>query len=79
MESVRSAVSNGLGFSLSVMKLGHSQTYDGGRVVSVPIEDDINPLAIVLVRKKGSAASGQIDKFSAFCASYFKDSIKKGL
>jgi DNA-binding transcriptional LysR family regulator len=79
MESVRSAVSNGLGFSLSVMKLGHSQTYDGGRVVSVPIEDDINPLAIVLVRKKGSAASGQIDKFSAFCASYFKDSIKKEL
>jgi DNA-binding transcriptional LysR family regulator len=77
MESVRSAVANGLGFSLSVMKLGHSDTYDGGRVVSVPIADDINPLAIVLVRKQGSLPSGQIDNFSSFCEEYFKQAINR--
>ena len=77
MESVRSAVSNGLGFSLSVMKLDHAETYGGGRVVSIPIVDDIRPLAIVLVRKQGLVPSDQIDKFSSFCAEYFKDTIKK--
>jgi DNA-binding transcriptional LysR family regulator len=76
MESVRSAVSNGLGFSLSVMRLDHSDTYDGGRVVSVPIVDDINPLAIVLVRKQGAVQSRQIDKFSSFCEEYFKNTVK---
>lgn len=71
MESVRSAVSNGLGFSLSVMNLDYSETYDGGRVVSVPIMEDIDPLAIVLVRKQGSVPSRQIDNFALFCAEYF--------
>jgi len=71
MESVRSAVSNGLGFSLSVMKLDQGDAYDGGRVVSVPIADDIKPLAIVLVRKQAAPASQQIEKFSLFCEEYF--------
>jgi DNA-binding transcriptional LysR family regulator len=77
MESVRSAVSNGLGFSLSVMKLDYSETYDGGRVMSVPIMDDIDPLAIVLVRKQGSVPSRQIDNFALFCEEYFVNAIKK--
>jgi len=77
MESVRSAVSNGLGFSLSVMRLDHAETYDGGRVVSIPIMDDIDPLAIVLVRKQGSVQSEQIDKFSLFCEAYFASTMKK--
>lgn len=71
MESARSAVSNGLGFSLSVMKLDHGDIYDGDRVVSVPIADDIDPLAIVLVRKQAAPASAQIERFSSFCEKYF--------
>ena len=69
MESVRSAVSNGLGFSLSVMKLDG----DNGHVVSVPIADDIESLAIVLVRKQAAPVSAQIERFSSFCETYFKD------
>ena len=72
MESVRSAVSNGLGFSLSVMKLDHDGACDGGRVVSVPIADDINPLAIVLLRKQAAPVSAQIERFSSFCETFFK-------
>ena len=71
MESVRSAVSNGLGFSLSVMKLDHGHACDGGRVVSVPIADDINPLAIVLLRKQAAPVSAQIERFSSFCETFF--------
>jgi len=73
MESVRSAVSNGLGFSLCVMKLGQSENYDGSRVVSIPIEGDIHPLAIVLIRKQGASLSGQIEKLSLFCENYFNN------
>jgi len=76
MESVRSAVSNGLGFSLSVMKPNHLQNQEGASVVSVPISDDINPLAIVLVRKQGIALSTQLEKFSAFCERHFKNTTQ---
>jgi len=72
MESVRSAVSNGLGFSLSVMKLDHADACDGSRVISVPIADDINPLAIVLLRKQAAPVSTQIVRFSSFCETHFK-------
>lgn len=72
IESVCSAVSNGLGFSLSVMKPGPTGTYHGGGLVSVPIADKINPLAIVLVRKQAAAPSGQLQKFSEFCQEYFR-------
>jgi len=75
MESVRSAVSNGLGFSLSVMRLDHKDTYGGGHVVSVPIADDIDPLAIVLIRKQGASLSGQIENFSVFCEQYFNNQL----
>jgi DNA-binding transcriptional LysR family regulator len=73
MESVRSAVSNGLGFSLSVMKLDHDGA--GGRIVSVPIADDISPLAIVLLRRQAAPVSVQIERFSTFCAQYFSETI----
>ena len=78
MESVRSAVSNGLGFSLSVMPLKYSgtysDTYGGERVISVPIADDIDSLAIVLVRRQGSVSPRLIEKFALFCETFFKAS-----
>ena len=77
MESVRSAVANGLGFSLSVMKLNHTATYDGGRVVTISIRDDVDKLAIVLVRKQATVASAQVDKFAMFCRDYFTRHIEK--
>ncbi len=78
MESVRSAVSNGLGFSLSVMPLKYSDTYGGERVISVPIADEIDSLAIVLVRRQGSVSPRLIEKFSLFCEAFFKNSDSKG-
>ena len=77
MESVRSAVANGLGFSLSVMKLSHAETYDGGRVVSVPIANDTDPISIVLIRKREMAPSNLIDNFVDFCKVYFLETTRQ--
>jgi hypothetical protein len=57
------------------MRLEQSQTDDGARVVSIPIADDIDPLAIVLVRKQGTTLSAQLENFSAFCEAYIKSAI----
>jgi len=67
MESVRCAVANGLGFSVSVMRPGNPMTYDGGQVASVSIEDDVDPISLVLATKKMPETSRLIDDFAAFC------------
>ncbi len=67
MESVRCAVANGLGFSLSVMKTKHSNTYDGGEVAFVPIQGKVEPISIVLIRKNDQAPSTLIDNFVDTC------------
>lgn len=76
MESVRCAVANGLGFSLSVMRPAHAATYDGGRVASIPIEGDIDPLSVVLVQRSGRVASGIVGAFQNHCAAHFRDSAE---
>ena len=69
MESVRCAVANGMGFSLTVMRPGHSATYDGGTVAAVPIRGKSVPISLVLASKKHRASSGLIDSFEGFCLS----------
>jgi len=69
MESVRCAVANGLGFSLSVMRPSHAATYDGGRVVTVPIREATAPIALVLAFGNQRGPSGLIDDFERFVAS----------
>lgn len=68
-ESVRSAVGNGLGFSILAMRQRSDVTYDGHRVVSVPIADAIDPIKVVLARKSGAELSPLIETFMTFCAS----------
>ena len=70
MESVRCAVANDLGFSLSVMKPSHKATYDGGSVVALPINEKSAPISLVLASKKHRAPSGLIENFEKFCLSH---------
>ena len=74
MESVRCAVANGLGFSLSVMKPRHAVTYDGGRVAAVPIREKTDPIALVLASRKNRPPSGLVDSFEEFCLSQCRNS-----
>lgn len=56
-----------MGFSLSVMHPEHSRTYDGGEVAFVQIADQVDPIEIGIVRRKGAIRSGIILKFAEFC------------
>ncbi len=49
MEAVRTAVGNGMGFSILSMKPPSSTSYDGNEIVCLDIEDNIDPTAIVLI------------------------------
>ena len=75
MESVRCAVANGLGFSLSVMKTQHTQTYDGGEVVFIPIQGKVEPISIVLIRNTAKYSSTLIDRFMDSCKTPFEDTL----
>ena len=77
MESVRCAVAQGLGFSLSVMRPSHRETYDGGRVAYVPIADKAEPISVVLLRKRDAAASALIENFAQTCKARFPDAAQR--
>lgn len=53
LKSVRSAVASGFGFTLLVMRPPSATTYDGGAVKTLEIEDDLQPLRIVLASREG--------------------------
>ncbi len=72
MESVRCAVANGMGFSLSVMRPRHTATYDGGTVVALPIREKTTPIDLVLVHKKHRPGSELIANFEGFCRSHIQ-------
>ena len=46
-------------------------TYDGGRVVSIEIADDIRPLSIVIARRNAGAEDRMTRDFIKFCAGMF--------
>lgn len=51
-EAVRTLVGNGLGYSLLNLKPALSTTYDGTKVVNVPLENGVRPLKVVLITLK---------------------------
>ena len=71
-ESVRSAVGNGLGFSLTVMRPASGLSYDGHEIVTVPIADDVPPLDVVLASTVATASSELIGSFESFCRELFR-------
>ncbi|WP_178946124.1 LysR family transcriptional regulator [Kocuria sp. TGY1127_2] len=59
-ETVRTFVANGHGFSLLHQRPRHQRTYDGGRVVTVEIEDDVPSLAVVLAQLQSQRTTARI-------------------
>ena len=58
LEGVRSAVGAGFGFSIAGLLPDHETTYEGTRVIAIPILDEIAPLKIVAA----SRASGETNR-----------------
>ena len=75
MESVRSAVGNGLGFSLTVMRPASDFSHDGHRLVELPIADDVATLDVVLASTDDTAGSALAADFEAFCRERFEQLV----
>lgn len=78
MESVRCAVGNGLGFSLMVMHPRSERSYDGTRVVAIPLGDRVDPIRVVLARKRGQAPTKLVGNFTEHCLSHFAGLLQLG-
>ncbi len=71
LESVRSAVGHGLGFSLLTMRRKEDETYDGHKVSSLEIEENIDPTKIVLAHKLNASPSPLVTGFKNYCVADF--------
>ncbi|WP_120497505.1 LysR family transcriptional regulator [Kiloniella sp. EL199] len=79
LESVRSAVGHGLGFSILTMRPHSPQTYDGHLVVPVNIEGNIQPTQIVIAHKLAITIPDILLNFIDFCQSEFKLGTTKSM
>ena len=59
-ETVRTFVANGHGFSLLHQRPRHPLTYDGGRVATVEIEDEVPSLDVVLAQLRSQRPTARI-------------------
>jgi DNA-binding transcriptional LysR family regulator len=72
MESVRSAVGNGLGFSILVMRSANDLSCDGRRLATVRIKDAVARLPVVLLRRADAPPSPLADAFIRHCRDQFR-------
>ena len=71
-ESVRSAVGNGLGFSVLAMRRTDNRTYDSHEVVAVEINDKVDPIHIVLATRAGQTPGLLVRRFMDHCVQAFQ-------
>lgn len=72
-ELVRSAVANGLGFSLLYVRPKTDATYDGKSVACRPIEDDVPTLDVVVAWPKHAGPSSLREVFLVLARAFFAE------
>ena len=72
-ELVRGLVGQGHGYSVLNLQPHSNRTYDGGRVIYIPIEDPTTDLAIAIARPRGLQLTHRAEAFSAVCRRFFVD------
>lgn len=70
-ELVRSAVANGLGFSLLYARPASDIAYDGKAIACLPIKEPMPPLDIVLASPSRSRSPDVLSAFTATARAYF--------
>ncbi len=73
MQSVRSAVSSNLGYSLAVMVSKHDILTSGSLVKAIPIKGSIKPLSVVMLGKNRIENSRQLEQLSLYCEEHFRE------
>ena len=66
-ETVRTLVANGYGFSILNQRPLISTTYNGSRVVVVPVLDPVRPIDVVLATVRGARLSERASAFASWC------------
>ena len=70
-EMVRSLVGNGLGYAVLVTQPEGDVSYDGKRLVRLPLRDDLPPIWITLARHAKHQPINAHAAFAAECRAYF--------
>ena len=70
-ETVRSMVGNGVGYSILVTRPASDVTYDGRKVVALPIADKVEPGRIVLAHARQARPTRLAQTFREHCKDYF--------
>ena len=71
VETVRGMVANGLGYALLASRPASDLSYDGKRIVSIPLAWDAPTSRVVLVRRKGDRLMGAAERFAWACRDFF--------
>lgn len=71
IETVRCYVANGLGVSLLSMKPADDMTYDGGRTVSIKLNDATPPMQIVIASHLKAPENQLAERFATTCRNLF--------
>jgi DNA-binding transcriptional LysR family regulator len=66
-ELVRCLVGRGLGFALLVQRSPTDLTYEGRRVVALPLADDLPDVSIVLAYPRGARLTRRAEALAEFC------------
>lgn len=73
IESVRCSVANGLGVSILSMRPKSASTYDGKRVVSLELQEKLQPTPVVVAYKAGSTPEDLLMPLVNYCADVFDE------
>ncbi len=70
-ETVRSLVANGFGYSVLVTRPAGNLSYDGKRLVTIPVADDVPQARVVLARMAGTRPTRFAQAFATVCKNHF--------
>lgn len=74
-ETVRSMVGNGFGYSVLVTRPAGDLTYDGKRIVAIPLSDDVPQGQIVLARMARTRPTRIAQAFTTVCKNHFTNAV----
>jgi DNA-binding transcriptional LysR family regulator len=66
-ETVRAMVAAGHGYSVLNQRPEHDRTYSGGRIVAIPIADDLPTLEVVVARMREVRLTRKAEEFVRLC------------
>jgi DNA-binding transcriptional LysR family regulator len=78
-ETVRSLVGNGFGYSVLVTRPAGDLTYDGMRIVAIPVIDDVPQGRVVLARMAGTRPTRFAQAFATVCKNHFAAAVRNTL